>query len=105
VFAILATVYLGRPKTTREGRAGILFTAFTIGTVIRLIGIAGINMVGKDPGAVWLIYGAPAAVSALGLLMLGFNINAPAISMPRLRLPWPLSFLLRRRAGVVAHSS
>ncbi len=105
VFAILATVYLGRPRTTREGRAGILFTAFTIGAAIRLAGIAGINMVGKNPGAVLLIYGVPVAVSALGLLMLGFNINAPAISMPRLRLPWPLSFLLRRRAGAVAHSS
>ena len=105
VFAILATVYLARPRTTREGRAGILFTAFTIGTVIRLVGIAGINMVGKDPGAVLLIYGVPAAVGALGLLMLGLDINAPAISMPRLRLPWPLSFLLRRRAGAVAHSS
>jgi len=105
VFAILATVYLGRPRTTREGRAGILFTAFTIGTAIRLVGIAGINMVGKNPGAVLLIYGVPAAVSALGLLMLGFNINAPAISLPRLRLPWPLSFLLRRRNGAVVHSS
>lgn len=105
VFAILAAVYLGRPRTTREGRAGILFTAFTIGAAIRLAGIAGINMVGKNPGAVLLIYGVPVAVSALGLLMLGFNINAPAISMPRLRLPWPLSFLLRRRAGAVAHSS
>jgi hypothetical protein len=62
-------------------------------------------MVGKDPGAVLLIYGVPAAVGALGLLMLGLDINAPAISMPRLRLPWPLSFLLRRRAGAVAHSS
>src|SRR5271166_1645790 len=29
MFAILATVYLGRPRTTREGRAGIMFTAFT----------------------------------------------------------------------------
>jgi lipopolysaccharide export system permease protein len=105
VFAILAAVYLGRPRTTREGRAGILFTAFTIGAAIRLAGIAGINMVGKNPGAVLLIYGVPVAASAFGLLMLGFNINAPAISMPRLRLPWPLSFLLRRRAGAVAHSS
>ncbi len=104
VFAILATVYLGRPRTTREGRTGILFTAFTIGALIRLVGIAGINMVGKNLWAVLLIYGVPVAVSALGLLMLGLNINAPSISMPRLRLPWPLSFLLRRRAGAVVQS-
>jgi lipopolysaccharide export system permease protein len=105
VFAILATVYLGRPRTTREGRAGILFTAFTIGAIIRLIGIAGINMVGKTLGAVFLIYGVPAAVSVLGLLMLGFNINAPAFSMPRLRLPWPLNSLGRRKAGAAVQAS
>jgi lipopolysaccharide export system permease protein len=103
VFAILATVYLARPRTTREGRAGVMFTAFTIGALIRLVGIAGINMVGKNPSAVWLIYGVPAVVSALGLLMLRFNIPAPALSMPRLRLPWPLS-LIRRRAGAVLHT-
>jgi len=103
-FAILATVYLGRPRTTREGRGGIMFTAFTIGTVIRLIGIAGINMVGKNLGALSLIYGVPAAVSVLGLLMLGFNVHAPAIAMPRLRLPWPLTLLARRAAPAVPSS-
>ena len=103
-FAILATVYLGRPRTTREGRGGIMFTAFAIGALIRLVGIAGINMVGKNPDALWLIYGVPAVASALGLLMLRFNIAAPAISMPRLRLPWPLS-LIRRRPPALAHSS
>jgi lipopolysaccharide export system permease protein len=81
-----------------------MFTAFTIGALIRLVGIAGINMVGKNLGALWLIYGVPAVVSALGLLMLRFNIAAPAISMPRLRLPWPLS-LIRRRPTALVHSS
>ena len=104
VFAILATVYLGRPRTTREGRGGALFTAFTIGALIRLVGIAGINMVGKDLSALWLIYGVPAAVGAIGLLMLGFNINAPAIGLPRLRLPWPLTLMRRRPASAVQPS-
>ncbi len=104
VFAILATVYLGRPRTTREGRAGILFTAFMIGAAIRLVGIAGINMVGKNLGALALIYGVPVVMGVLGLLMLRFNINAPAIAMPRLRLPWPLS-LLRRPPGALVPSS
>ncbi len=104
VFAILATVYLGRPRTTREGRAGTLFTAFTIGALIRLVGIAGINMVGKTLGALWLIYGVPAAAAALGLLILGLNINAPSIALPRLRLPWPLT-LVRRRFASAAQPS
>jgi len=104
LFAILATVYLGRPRTTREGRAGILFTAFMIGAAIRLVGIAGINMVGKNLGALALIYGVPVVMGALGLLMLRFNINAPAIAMPRLRLPWPLSLLRRPPGALVPYS-
>ena len=99
-FAILATVYLGRPRTTREGRAGIMFTAFAIGALIRLVGIAGINMVGKNLWALLLIYGVPAFAAVFGLLMLAFNINAPSIAMPRLRLPWPLSLIGRRKPAM-----
>lgn len=99
-FAILATVYLGRPRTTREGRTGIMFTAFAVGALIRLVGIAGINMVGKTLWALLLIYGVPAFAAIFGLLMLVFNINAPSIAMPRLRLPWPLSLIGRRVAAV-----
>ena len=104
VFAILATVYFGRPRTTREGRSGILLTAFAIGALILLVGIAGLNMVGKNLGALGLIYGVPAAVGTIGLLMLAFNINAPALGMPRLRLPWPLT-LVRRRPASSAQTS
>ena len=75
-----------------------------IGAAIRLVGIAGINMVGKNLGALALIYGVPVVMGVLGLLMLRFNINAPAIAMPRLRLPWPLS-LLRRAPGALVPSS
>ena len=96
VFAILATVYLARPRTTREGRAGILFTAFTIGTVIRLVGIAGINMVGKDPGArfadlrrtcrrgrawppdAWLRYQRACHLNATLAPALAFKLSSPA---------------------------
>ncbi len=97
---MLAVVYLGRPRTTREGRGGILFTAF-IGAAIRVTGIAGVNMVGKNLGAAGLIYGVPAAALILGLIMLRFNINAPVIGLPSLRLPLP-KWLARRGAGAAA---
>jgi lipopolysaccharide export system permease protein len=100
VFAVLAVVYLGRPRTTREGRGGILFTAFTIGAAIRVTGIAGVNMVGKNLGAAGLIYGVPAAALVLGLIMLRFNIGAPVIGLPSLRLPLPN--WLQRRGGRAA---
>jgi lipopolysaccharide export system permease protein len=89
-FTFLALVYLGRPRTTREGRASILFTAFTIGAVIRVIGIAGVNIVGKKLWALSLIYGLPAACILLGLVMLRLNVGAPTLVLPRLRLPWPI---------------
>lgn len=103
-FTVIALLYLGRPKTTREGRAGVLFTAFAICAVIRIVGIAGINLVGKNLGALWLIYGVPAGAIVAGLLMLRFNINAPVIALPRLRLPLPFG-LARRRAGAAAGAS
>jgi lipopolysaccharide export system permease protein len=102
VFATLAVAYLGRPRTTREGRGGILFTAFTVCAMIRAVGIAGVNIVGKKMWALSLIYGVPAAAMALGLIMLALNINPPVIALPRLRLP---SFLARRRGGATGNPS
>ncbi|HZV20054.1 MAG TPA: LPS export ABC transporter permease LptF [Hyphomicrobiales bacterium] len=86
VFAIVALAYLGRPKTTREGRAGLLFTAFIIGAIIRILGIAGINIVGRQLWGASLIYGAPLVCAAIGLFMLRFNIPAPAFALPAIRL-------------------
>ncbi len=97
VYALLALLYLGRPRTTREGRASTLFTAFLIGAVIRALGIAGVNIVGKKLWALSLIYGVPAGVAAICILMLAFNLDAPSISLPRLRLPLPIR-LFRARA-------
>ena len=51
-------------------------------------------------GRSWLIYGLPAAAILIGLIMLRFNVNAPVIALPRLRLP--LRRLARRGA---AHAS
>ncbi|MFZ0570795.1 MAG: LPS export ABC transporter permease LptF [Rhodomicrobium sp.] len=89
VYALLAVLYLGRPRTTREGRVNVLFSAFLIGAVLRALGIAGVNIVGKKLWAVSLIYGAPAGVAVLCLLMLIFNIDAPSFALPRLRLAFP----------------
>jgi lipopolysaccharide export system permease protein len=97
VYALLAVLYLGRPRTTREGRATLLFTAFVIGTALRVLGIAGVNMVGKNLAGLALIYGAPAAMALLFIIMLRFNIPAPALAVPDLRLPWP-----RRRIQAAA---
>jgi lipopolysaccharide export system permease protein len=97
VYAFLAVLYLGRPRTTREGRASLLFTAFVLGAALRVAGIAGVNMVGKNLAGLALIYGAPAALAFLFIVMLRYNIPAPALAVPEVRLPW-----LRRRAPAAA---
>jgi lipopolysaccharide export system permease protein len=91
VYAFLAVLYLGRPRTTREGRASLLFTAFVIGAALRVAGIAGVNMVGRNPAGLALIYGAPAAIAFLSFLMLRYNIPAPDLveaARRRYLLPW-----------------
>jgi lipopolysaccharide export system permease protein len=89
VYALIAVLYLGRPRTTREGRASLFFTAFVIGAALFAAGIAGVNMVGKNLAGLALIYGVPAALALLVIVMLRFNITAPALTIPAIRAPRP----------------
>ena len=93
VYAFLAVLYLGRPQTTREGRTSQLFTAFLIGAILLAVGIAGVQQVGRKLWALGLIYGVPAALISVCLVMLRFNIPAPSLKIPQVQLP----FFLRRR--------
>ncbi len=104
LFALIALIYLGRPRTTREGRASILFTAFLAGAMFRIVGIAAISMAGKKGWAVGLVYGAPALGIMAGFMMLQFGIQPPALSLPNLKLP---GFLRSRRpvSGAVTRPS
>ena len=90
LYALLAVVYLGRPRTTREGRVSLLFSGFMAGAVVFGLGIAGVNSVGKQFwSSIALIYGVPGGLFLLFALMLQFDIPAPAISLPSLRIPLP----------------
>jgi lipopolysaccharide export system permease protein len=100
VFALIAVVHLGRPRTTREGRAGMLVGAFLVCVAIRAVGIAGSNILGKKLWALSLVYGVPLAAAIAALLMLRYNIYPPQINLPVLRLPrWLVNLSgLRRMA-------
>ncbi|MBI4725198.1 MAG: LPS export ABC transporter permease LptF [Rhodomicrobium sp.] len=104
VFALLAVLYLGRPRTTREGRASFLFTAFTVGAALRIVGIASVNIVGKKMWALSLIYGLPIGLAMLCIVMLRFDIPAPALGLPRLRLPRLLQLNRSGRDAVASPS-
>jgi lipopolysaccharide export system permease protein len=90
VYAFLAVVYLGRPRTTREGRVSLLFTGFLIGAIVLGVGIAGVNGVGKQFWtSIALIYGVPAGVTLACIFILLFDFPAPALSVPSIRLNLP----------------
>jgi lipopolysaccharide export system permease protein len=97
LFALIALVHLGRPRTTREDRAVTLFGAFAVAAAIRVMGLAGINLAGKHAGALLLVYGAPLAAMAVCLFMLAFNLHPPGIALPRFRLPLPALLRGERR--------
>jgi lipopolysaccharide export system permease protein len=104
-YALLALLYLGRPKTTREGRASMLFSAFTVGAIVRVLGIAGVNIVGKKLWALSLLYGTTMGGSIIALVMLQLNILPPALGIPQLRLPWPVRLSRSRNTTPVAKPS
>lgn len=105
LFALLALLYLGRPRTTREGRGGLLFSAFAIGAVFRIVGIASVSMAGKKAWAVGLLYGLPILGMLAVLAMLALNVAPPSLSLPAIRLPWPLRLTGRNGAASVANPS
>jgi lipopolysaccharide export system permease protein len=85
LFVMIALVHLGRPRTTREGRASALFGAFAVAAACRIIGIAGTNLVGKHDWALGLVYGVPITGIMICFIMLRFNLHPPSISFPDLR--------------------
>jgi lipopolysaccharide export system permease protein len=100
VYAFLVVVYLGRPRTTREGRVSVLFTCFMIGALELGAGITGANGVSKQALASFaLLYGIPAALVFISSLLIQFDIPAPAIALPSIRLP---ALFRSKNAGATA---
>jgi lipopolysaccharide export system permease protein len=100
VYAFLAVAYMGRPRTTREGRVSLLFTCFMIGALELGAGITGANGVGKQFAmSLGLLYGVPAALVLFASLMMQFDLPAPAIALPSIRLP---ALFRSKNAGAAA---
>ena len=54
LFVLIVGVHLGYPRTTRDGRMQSLFAAFAVAAGLRVVGLAGVNMLTKDPsGVLW----------------------------------------------------
>jgi lipopolysaccharide export system permease protein len=89
LFALIAVVHLGSPRTTRESRMRDLSTGFVAAILLRVLGLVMTNMAVQTPNAVFLIWGIPLGGIVLTAIMVHYEIKPmtlPSWSLPR--LPW-----------------
>jgi lipopolysaccharide export system permease protein len=84
LFVLIVGVHLGYPRTTRDGRMQSLFAAFAVAAGLRVVGLAGVNMLTKDPSGAWVVWGVPLFGIAVTLAMIHYEIRPP--SLPRFSL-------------------
>jgi lipopolysaccharide export system permease protein len=87
LFMLIVIVHLGYPRTTRDNRMLSVAAAFGACAALRVIGLAGVNMVAKNPMAIFLVWGIPVVGIILTALMVHYQIRP--LSLPSLsRLRW-----------------
>lgn len=65
-FALVAFAALGRPRTTRQGRGAAIVGAIAVILAVRVAGFAAVNLLARNPSAVWLVYALPLGAAAGG---------------------------------------
>jgi lipopolysaccharide export system permease protein len=93
LFVLIAGVHLGYPRTTRDGGMQNLVAAFGVSAFLRVVGLAGVNMLAKSMTGAYLVWGVPLVGIAVALAMIHFDIRP--LSMPK----FSLNFLLRPKAA------
>ncbi len=89
-FVLITGVHLAYPRTTRDSRMQSLFTAFAVSAGLRVVGLAGVNMLTKSPSGAWIVWGVPLVGIAVTLAMVHYEIrplSLPKISFGALRRP------------------
>jgi lipopolysaccharide export system permease protein len=84
LFVLIVGVHLGYPRTTRDGRMQSLVTAFAVAAALRVVGLAGVNMLTKDASAAWVVWGVPLLGIAVTLAMIHYEIRP--LSLPKFSL-------------------
>jgi lipopolysaccharide export system permease protein len=96
LFVLIVGVYLAYPRTTRDNRAQSLFAAFAIAALLRIVGLAGVNIAVKNPAGLVLLWGVPVVGIVLAASMIHFGIRPPAPPS------FSFSFFRRRKAAARA---
>lgn len=68
LFAIIAVACLGVARSNRQNTTKTLVIGFSIGLLFRLAGLVAVNLLVKNPYAVFLVYGIPLFGMLLGAL-------------------------------------
>src|SRR5262249_36830353 len=89
LFVMIAMLHLGFPRTTRESRIQDLFTAFTVATLLRVMGLAATNMAAKTHWAIIVIWAIPLAGVLVTMIMAHFEIKPAAMPSFSLSGLWP----------------
>jgi lipopolysaccharide export system permease protein len=84
LFVLIVGVHLGYPRTTRDGRMQSLFIAFSVAAGLRVVGLAGVNMLTKDISGAYVVWGVPLIGIAVTLAMIHYEIRP--LSLPKISL-------------------
>lgn len=97
-FAVVVFLFLGEPRTTRQGRSLAILGAIVAVTVIRLAGFGASTLAIRFPAAVVAMYAVPigAIVAALAIILSDARLFLPA---PLARLADAAADLVQRLAG------
>lgn len=58
-YVMVAILFLGIPRTSRENRWSAVGLAFGVAVGVRLLGLTGTNLTTLDPSGLFIVYGAP----------------------------------------------
>jgi lipopolysaccharide export system permease protein len=74
VFMLLALVFMGRPRTTRQAQVKAIVAAFAIAVGCRILGFVASNNVAIRPSAGWVLYAIPMGLALISIVAMQYLV-------------------------------
>lgn len=98
LFVLIVGVHLAYPRTTRDSRTQSLFTGFAVAALLRIVGLAGVNiLVKKTALGLAIVWGVPVIGIAVAATMIHFEIRP--LSLPSFSFKSFMRGRLARQSG------